>query len=80
MTGGFAMASGWGETTPNGNLADELQFVAVNVITNQVCRSRLSILEAAQIFDSIICTLPPRGVGMCAGEFKINHKPKRSKD
>lgn len=72
ISGGAAVISGWGQTSNPGSHADELQFINVNVITNENCRSRLSMSNAMRIFNSTICTLPPVGKGVCIG--KVSNK------
>jgi trypsin len=68
ITGGNAIASGWGQTSNPGSAATELQWLQVQVITNEACRSRLSTTQAARIFDSTICTSGPVGQGLCMGD------------
>jgi secreted trypsin-like serine protease len=68
ITSGTAVASGWGQTSHPGSAAAELQFLSVDVITNEACRSRLSTLQAARILDSTICTSSPTGTGLCMGD------------
>jgi trypsin len=58
-----ATASGWGQTTHPGSAAENLQFLSVDVITNDECRSRLSLTNAARIGDSTICVSSPNGQG-----------------
>lgn len=72
VTAGHAIASGWGQTSHPGSAAAELQFVQVDVISNESCRSRLSASQASRIFDSTICTSSPINVGMCMGKFEVN--------
>lgn len=69
VTGGHAIASGWGQTTHPGSAATELQFVQVDVISNEACRLRLSASQASRIFESTICTSSPINVGMCMGKI-----------
>jgi trypsin len=74
VTAGFSTASGWGQTSNPGSAAAELQFVQVEVITNEQCRARLSAAQAARILDSTICTTSPINVGLCmgdSGKFRI---------
>ena len=68
VTGGAAVGSGWGQTSNPGSAAVELQFVGVAAITNEDCRSRLSVTQAARIFETTICSLSPTGSGMCMGD------------
>lgn len=63
VTSGVAIGSGWGQTSNPGSAAAELQFVQVEVITNESCRARLSATQAARIFDSVICTSSPVNFG-----------------
>lgn len=62
------MGSGWGQTSNPGSAAADLQFVAVSIITNADCRSRLSTTQAARILDGTICSLSPNGQGKCMGD------------
>lgn len=71
VTGGHAIASGWGQTSHPGSAAAELQFVQVDVITNEACRLRLAATQASRIFDSTICTSSPINVGMCMGDSGV---------
>jgi secreted trypsin-like serine protease len=66
-----ATASGWGQTTHPGVAATELQFLNVNVITNEECRSRLLVTQAPRIQDTTLCVSSPDGQGLCKF-FKIN--------
>ena len=51
------------QTTHPGSAAANLQFLILDVITNDDCRSRLSTAQANRIGDSVICTLSPAGQG-----------------
>jgi trypsin len=68
VTEGNAISSGWGQTTHPGSAAANLQFLTVQVITNEECRSRHSLTNANRIFDSIICVSSPVGQGLCMGD------------
>lgn len=68
ITSGGAVGSGWGQTSNPGSAAADLQFVAVSIITNDDCRSRLSVTQAARILDGTICSLSPSGQGKCMGD------------
>lgn len=63
-----ALTSGWGQTSHPGSAANELQFLRVDVITNEECRSRLSATNAARIGDSTVCVSSPSGQGLCMGD------------
>lgn len=45
-----------------------LQFLNINTLSNDECRSRLSASQAAQIHNSTLCTLRERGRGACFGD------------
>lgn len=68
ITSGNAVASGWGQTTHPGSAAAELQWLTVQVITNEACRAGLSVTQGARIFDSTICVSSPAGQGLCMGD------------
>lgn len=68
IAGGASIASGWGQTSHPGSAAADLQFVTVNVITNEACRAALTAAQALRIFDSTICTQSPVGTGLCMGD------------
>lgn len=61
-------ASGWGQTSHPGSAAANLQFLAVQTLTNADCRSRFSAANAARVFDNTICTFTRSGQGMCMGD------------
>jgi secreted trypsin-like serine protease len=63
-----AFTSGWGQTAHPGSAAENLQFLQVEVITNEECRSRLSVTNAARIGASTICVSSPNGQGLCMGD------------
>ncbi|KAL7028594.1 hypothetical protein ACKWTF_005908 [Chironomus riparius] len=68
ITGFPATSSGWGQTTNPGSAAENLQFLHVEVITNEECRSRLTLTNAARIGDTTICVSSPDGQGLCMGD------------
>ena len=67
-TGFPATSTGWGQTTNPGNAAEHLQWLHVEVITNEECRSRLSLTNAARIGETTICVSSPDGQGLCMGD------------
>ncbi|XP_065084078.1 chymotrypsin-2-like [Ochlerotatus camptorhynchus] len=67
-TASNAQASGWGQTSNPGSLPVHMQWVNVDIISLEECRSRHSVLNAARVHDSTICTSSPVGIGMCMGD------------
>ena len=61
-------ASGWGQTSNPGSAAEHLQWLTVEVITNEECRSRLSLTNAARIGNTTICVSSADGEGLCMGD------------
>jgi len=57
--------SGWGQTSNPGSAAELLQWLTVEVITNEECRSRLSLTNAARIGETTICVSSADGQGLC---------------
>ena len=53
--GTSATVSGWGYTTHPGDVASDLQWIAVQVIDNNECKNRMSESNAAKVFDSSLC-------------------------
>jgi trypsin len=51
-----------------GNIPNNLQWLDTSVLTNDDCRSRHSIINAARVFDNTICTFRQAGQGMCMGD------------
>lgn len=58
-----AIVSGWGRTTTNGNLSNQLQALNVNTKTNAYCSMYVDGITA-----DIICTLPQVSKGVCNGD------------
>ncbi|XP_070502423.1 trypsin alpha-4-like [Chironomus tepperi] len=63
-----ATASGWGQTSNPGSAAEHLQYLIVEAITNEECRSRLSLTNAARIGETTLCVSSPNGQGLCMGD------------
>ncbi|KAL7028593.1 hypothetical protein ACKWTF_005907 [Chironomus riparius] len=63
-----SFTSGWGQTSHPGSAATVLQWLTVEVIPNDECRSRLSTANAARIADSVICVSSANGQGLCFGD------------
>jgi trypsin len=62
------IASGWGQTSHPGSAPTNLQWIALNTLTNADCRSRFSTANAARVFDNTICTFTREGEGTCMGD------------
>uniref|UniRef100_A0A182QRS9 Peptidase S1 domain-containing protein n=1 Tax=Anopheles farauti TaxID=69004 RepID=A0A182QRS9_9DIPT len=64
-----ALVSGWGRTEfSNPQFPDNLQYIAVNVISQLECRARFAAPYDARIYDSTICSSSPIGEGTCLGD------------
>ncbi|XP_041784453.1 chymotrypsin-2-like [Anopheles merus] len=68
VTGGGAVASGWGQLGANVGIPNHLQFLNTQIITLADCRNRHTTANAGRVFDSTVCTLSPSGQGMCMGD------------
>uniref|UniRef100_A0A182U0U3 Peptidase S1 domain-containing protein n=1 Tax=Anopheles melas TaxID=34690 RepID=A0A182U0U3_9DIPT len=64
-----ALVSGWGRTEfSNPQFPDNLQYIAVNVISQLECRARFAAPYDARIYDSTMCSSSPVGQGTCLGD------------
>uniref|UniRef100_A0A453Z3W1 Peptidase S1 domain-containing protein n=1 Tax=Anopheles quadriannulatus TaxID=34691 RepID=A0A453Z3W1_ANOQN len=64
-----ALVSGWGRTEfSNPQFPDNLQYIAVNVISQLECRARFADPYNARIYDSTLCSSSPVGQGTCLGD------------
>ncbi|XP_050067467.1 trypsin delta-like [Anopheles maculipalpis] len=64
-----ALVSGWGRTEfSNPQFPDNLQYIAVNVISQLECRARFTAPYDARIYDSTLCSSSPIGQGTCLGD------------
>ncbi|GAB0090077.1 Peptidase S1 domain-containing protein [Sergentomyia squamirostris] len=63
-----ATAAGWGRIGANLPLANHLQWLNVQTITNQACRDAHSAINALRVHDNTICTFTRAGEGMCNGD------------
>ncbi|XP_059622746.1 chymotrypsin-2-like [Phlebotomus argentipes] len=63
-----AIAAGWGRVGANLPLANHLQWLSVNTITNQACRDAHNAINALRVHDNTICTFTRIGEGMCNGD------------
>ncbi|GJQ69454.1 hypothetical protein Trydic_g6563 [Trypoxylus dichotomus] len=60
------LLTGWGRKVYNGHVSEELQYVPLQTITNELCQAYWGSLY---ILDSEICTLvPDGGSGACVGD------------
>ncbi|XP_055705681.1 chymotrypsin-2-like [Phlebotomus papatasi] len=66
--GAQATAAGWGRIGHNLPLANTLQWLNVQTITNEDCRNRHSAINALRVHDNTICTFTRQGEGMCNGD------------
>lgn len=66
--GNSAVVSGWGRTSETGPVADTLQYLNVQTMTNADCRNRHTASNAAKVFDYKICTSSPVNTGTCFGD------------
>jgi secreted trypsin-like serine protease len=61
--------SGWGRDSNANTLPDTLQKATIGVLTTADCRSRMSAVGGAIIWDSHICVFDPSGnIGSCNGD------------
>lgn len=63
-----AIASGWGLTSYPGAIPDNLQFIAVNTITNEECKKKHMLSTASMIYSGSLCTFTKSQEGMCMGD------------
>lgn len=63
-----ATASGWGRTSTIGLAPNNLQWLNVQTLSNDDCRSRHTAGNAVSVFDNTICTFTQSGEGMCMGD------------
>ncbi|XP_053676157.1 trypsin delta-like [Anopheles nili] len=64
-----ALVSGWGRMEfSNPTFPDNLQYIAVNVISQLECRARFAAPYDARIFDNTLCSSSPIGQGTCLGD------------
>ncbi|XP_053661097.1 chymotrypsin-2-like [Anopheles marshallii] len=64
-----ALVSGWGRMEfSNPQFPDNLQYIAVNVISQLECRARFVAPYDARIYDSTLCSSSPIGQGTCLGD------------
>uniref|UniRef100_A0A182N2T7 Peptidase S1 domain-containing protein n=1 Tax=Anopheles dirus TaxID=7168 RepID=A0A182N2T7_9DIPT len=68
VTGGGAVASGWGQLGANVGIPNHLQFLNTQIITLADCRNRHTTANANRVFDHTVCTLSPNGQGLCMGD------------
>ncbi|XP_019548753.3 chymotrypsin-2-like [Aedes albopictus] len=67
-TASNAQASGWGQTSNPGSIPNHMQWVNVDIISLEECRSRHNVVNAARVHDTTICSSSPTGIGMCMGD------------
>jgi secreted trypsin-like serine protease len=61
--------SGWGRDSNANTLPDTLQKATIGVLSTADCRSRMSAVGGAIIWDSHICVFDPSGnIGSCNGD------------
>ncbi|XP_055705680.1 chymotrypsin-2-like [Phlebotomus papatasi] len=63
-----ATAAGWGRIGTNLPLANTLQWLNVQTLTNADCRARHNIINRQFVHDNTICTFTRQGEGMCNGD------------
>uniref|UniRef100_A0A4Y0BQB4 Peptidase S1 domain-containing protein n=1 Tax=Anopheles funestus TaxID=62324 RepID=A0A4Y0BQB4_ANOFN len=64
-----ALVSGWGRLEfSNPQFPDNLQYIAVNIISQLECRARFAAPYDARIYDSTLCSSSPVGQGTCLGD------------
>ena len=69
-----ALVSRWGFVSDNGETAQQLQFLEVNVLINEDCRQKLKTEDCFRIpcdkmiYPFSLCTLNKPGEGMCSGD------------
>lgn len=66
-----ATISGWGTLDfplPIGQFAEDLHWVTLTTVTNEVCKERMIPTERHRIYDKNICTYDGVGVGACNGD------------
>ena len=54
---------GFGQTSETGPLAENLQWITAPSISNNICRTRFSVSNAARVRDDHLCTQSPAGQG-----------------
>jgi len=57
LPGRIAMVSGWGYTSNPGATADYLQWVQVETMSVDECRTKMNPVNVAKLFDTTICTV-----------------------
>ncbi|XP_059622759.1 chymotrypsin-2-like [Phlebotomus argentipes] len=63
-----AIASGWGTLAYPGAQADNLQYLPVTIIDNELCSTLHTSTNAAKLHSGAMCAQPVRGTGMCVGD------------
>ncbi|XP_055693444.1 chymotrypsin-2-like [Lutzomyia longipalpis] len=63
-----ATAAGWGRLGANLPLANTLQWLNTQTLTNAECRTRMPAGPANSVFDNTICAFTQSGQGMCNGD------------
>ncbi|ETN67727.1 serine-type enodpeptidase [Anopheles darlingi] len=64
-----ALVSGWGRLEfSNPMFPDNLQYIAVNVISELECRARFASPYDERIYSSTLCSSSPVGEGTCLGD------------
>ncbi|XP_075160603.1 serine protease 3-like [Haematobia irritans] len=63
--GSNAIASGWGRTSDTGSVANNLNYVRLQVITNSVCASTYG---TSVVTSNTICVSTPSGKSTCQGD------------
>lgn len=66
--GVIAIATGWGRTSEDGPMPNNLQWVNLGTLTNEDCKIRLPTPQANLIFDSTLCTFTRTDEGVCYGD------------
>lgn len=66
-TGELATISGWGRLTFGGSQPDQLQEITVEVVSNDLCRQRLSIANFL-VTDQMICVNDDTNKTICEGD------------
>ncbi|XP_059622744.1 chymotrypsin-1-like [Phlebotomus argentipes] len=66
--GAQATAAGWGRVGANLPLANTLQWLNVNTMTNDDCRNAHNAVNRQFVHDNTICTFTRQGEGMCNGD------------
>ncbi|XP_055693441.1 chymotrypsin-2-like [Lutzomyia longipalpis] len=63
-----AVASGWGTLAYPGAFANNLQYLPVTIIDNDICSTLHTSTNAAKLYPGVMCAEPIRGTGMCVGD------------